>query len=72
MPIAIRHSITYQYLNASSKWVASAQDARDFEDTGRAEEFCVQRQLEDIEILMILPEGTRLVVHLEALSATAH
>lgn len=64
MPIALRHSITLLYLNALQQWVRDSHDAYDFVDTTSAETFCLQRGLQQVEVLLILRDGSTLVVRL--------
>lgn len=65
MPIAVRHSITYQYINPLFKWVASPEDAHDFVDTVLAEKFCAERHLSDAEIIIILRDRSRLLFRIQ-------
>jgi hypothetical protein len=57
MPLAIRHSVTWRYINSRWQWSARREEAYDFIDTIRAERFCREHQLGDVDIVLIFAEG---------------
>jgi hypothetical protein len=65
MPVALRHSITCQYLNPVCEWVADLKEAYQFPDTTVAERFCRQRGLGEVDLLLVFEDGPYLVFHLD-------
>jgi hypothetical protein len=65
MPVAVRNSITFQYLNGGCEWVSDAGSAHNFVDSVAAERFCVERGLKDAQVLILLEDGPAIVLKLD-------